>query len=127
MSPESRSPSCGRRSARPCETCPTRWRRATVPSYRSIPVWLIVPIVLRASHFLYLHGAPELRVFQALGLLPGIDHAMDHRQVRENGDHPEHGGHAVEQRADYDQHDSLGTLQEADFALGNRALGTRPD
>ena len=38
--------------------------------------------------------------------------------VGEHRDHPQHRRHAVEQRADDDQHHALGPLQKADLALG---------
>ena len=37
-----------------------------------------------------------------------------------------HCRHAIEQRADDDQHHALRTLQESDFALGDGVLGARP-
>ena len=40
-------------------------------------------------------------------------------------DHPQHGRHAVRERADHEQHDALGPLHEADLALLDQRLGAR--
>jgi len=31
-----------------------------------------------------------LRFFQPFGFLPGVDHPMNHREIREHGNHPQH-------------------------------------
>src|ERR1039458_8069869 len=67
----------------------------------------------------------KLRVFQPLGFLPCENDPADHRDVREDRNHPEHGGHAIEQRADDDQHHSLRSLEEAHLAFRNNVLGAR--
>jgi len=41
------------------------------------------------------HGCAQLRLFQAAGFLPGMKHAVDHRNVPDHGDHPEHRGYPV--------------------------------
>src|SRR5580698_7683409 len=61
----------------------------------------------------------------AFTLLPRVDHAMHHRQVRQHGDHPQHLGHPSEQRADNDEHHALGALQKSDLAFGDGILGPR--
>jgi len=72
------------------------------------------------------HGCAHLRLFQAAGFLPGVKHAVDHRNVPDHRDHPEHRGHPVEQRADDQQHHALGPLHEPHLALRDAALGPRP-
>ena len=66
--------------------------------------------------------------FSVGGFLRGALHvgeadAVDHRDGGEHGEHPQDGSHAVEERADDDQHDALGTLHEADLAGGDERLG----
>src|ERR1019366_6626592 len=72
------------------------------------------------------NGQVQLGVLQHFGLLEGVDHAVDHGDVGEHRDHPQHRRHAIEQGADDDQHDALRTLQEANFALGNGVLRASP-
>src|SRR4051794_8155626 len=51
---------------------------------------------------------------------------MNHGDVPDHCNHPQYGGHAVEQCAYDHQHDSLWTLHEADLALLDHVFGTCP-
>src|SRR3984885_10551028 len=50
------------------------------------------------------------------GPLPGVDHAVDHSDGREHGNHPEHGRHFIEQGADDQKNEALRAFHEADAA-----------
>jgi hypothetical protein len=52
-----------------------------------------------------------------LGSGPGVAHAVDYGDGGEDGDDPEHGGHAVEQGADDDQDEALRAFHET-YAAG---------
>ena len=51
---------------------------------------------------------------------------MDDGEVAHNGEHPQHGGHAIEQRSDDHQHDPFGPLGKANFALRNAVFSAGP-
>jgi hypothetical protein len=55
--------------------------------------------------------------------LPGIENAVDDADCGNDGDYPQNLSHAIEDPANHQQHEALGTLHEADFALGNKGFG----
>ena len=71
-------------------------------------------------------GGPKLSFFEAFGLLPGEDHAMQHSEISKYRDDPEHGSHAIGQRSNDEQHDSFGPLHKPDLAGRNDVFGTGP-
>jgi hypothetical protein len=65
------------------------------------------------------------RLFEAPCLLPGEIDAVDHRDIREYGNHPQDRRHAVKERAYQQEHDALGTLEETHLAFGDGVFGAR--
>ncbi len=68
-------------------------------------------------------GCGELAAF---GLRVGEADAMDDRHGGKDREDPERGGHSVpalKQRAEDNEHDALGALHEADFALADKGFG----
>ena len=61
---------------------------------------------------------PKLSVFEALGLLPGEEHPVNHGEIPENGDHPQYRSHTVGQRADDEQYNSLGLSIKPTLQVG---------
>ena len=45
---------------------------------------------LGAARCQHLRSHARLRFFQPFGFLPGVDHPMNHREIREHGNHPQH-------------------------------------
>lgn len=60
-----------------------------------------------------------IRISEPARFLPGMDDAVNNGQVREDGDHPEHRLHSIEQGANNNQHDPLGPFEETHLAGGD--------
>src|SRR5437764_4757563 len=110
---------CRRSKRRSPDPCPAEWR-SVAPA--SLPYFNLTVIAAYADSFL-LNGSPELEalaalgIFEVLGLAPSVNHAVDHREIRENGENPQHRRHPVEQAADDQQYDTLGPLEEPDLTF----------
>ena len=59
---------------------------------------------------------------EPMGFSPGVDAAVQNGPIREHGDNPQHGFHAVSQGADNQQHHALRPLQEPDLAGGDESF-----
>ena len=57
------------------------------------------------------------------GFLPSVVNAMDDRDGGNYGDDPENLGHAIEDTADDEQHEALGTLHKTNFAKRDQGFG----
>src|SRR5215469_950084 len=60
--------------------------------------------------------------FGAVGSRPRVLNAVDHGNGRENGNHPQDRSHAIEQSADDNQDQALGSLHEADSTGADERL-----
>ncbi len=56
----------------------------------------------------------------------GVNDAMKHREIGKNHNNPQHGRDPVKESSDNQEHDSLGPLEEPDFAGGDDIFGPGP-